>query len=316
MTKIAYLFPGQGSQAVGMGQDLCAHSKAAQTVFDEADSLVGTKLSTLCFYGPEEALRQTIYTQPALYVTSAAALGALQEAGAPPPEAVAGHSVGEYAALLAAGAFDFETGLHLVERRAQEMHRATLAAPGAMAAVLGLDGPQVAAICQDVETSGAGIVQAANFNGGGQVIISGNPEGIAKASEMAKTSGAKRVLPLNVSGAFHSRLMLPAVEAMTYALRDALVQDARLPVVANLTADYETTAEEIKINLAAQIDHSVRWEESIGRLVADGYDMFVEVGSGTVLAGLMRRIAPMARMFSVGDSADVRAFVDLVGPGI
>ena len=130
MAKIAYIFPGQGSQAVGMGQDLCAHSKAAQAVFDEADALIGTKLSTLCFYGPEESLRQTIYTQPALYVTSVAALRALQEAGAPPPEAVAGHSVGEYAALFAAGAFDFETGLHLVERRAQEMHRATLSHPG------------------------------------------------------------------------------------------------------------------------------------------------------------------------------------------
>lgn len=299
-----------------MGQDLCAHSQAAQTIFDEADSLVGTKLSTLCFYGPEDALRQTVYTQPALYVTSVAALRALQEAGAPPPEAVAGHSVGEYAALLAAGAFDFETGLHLVERRAQEMHRATLAAPGTMAAVLGLDGPQVAAICQAIDVSGAGIVQAANFNGGGQVVISGSPEGVAKASEIAKTNGAKRVVPLNVSGAFHSRLMQPAAEAMTYALKDALVRDALLPIVANLTADYETSADEIKTNLAAQIDHPVRWEESIERLVADGFDTFVEVGSGTVLAGLMRRIAPTARMFSVGDSADVKAFVDLVGLGI
>lgn len=316
MAKIAYLFPGQGSQAVGMGQDLCAHSKAAQALFDEADSLVGTKLSTLCFYGPEDALRQTVYTQPALYVTSVAALRALEEAGAPPPNAVAGHSVGEYAALLTAGAFDFETGLHLVERRAQEMHRATLAAPGAMAAVLGLDGPQVSAICQAIEVSGSGIVQAANFNGGGQVVISGSLEGVAKASEMAKTNGAKRVIPLNVSGAFHSRLMQPAVEAMTYALQDALVNDVTLPVVANLTAGYETTAEEIKSNLAAQIDHPVRWEESIGRLVADGFDTFVEVGSGTVLAGLMRRIAPNVRMFSVGDSADVKAFVDLVGLGI
>ena len=316
MAKIAYLFPGQGSQAVGMGQDLCAHSKAAQALFDEADSLVGTKLSTRCFYGPEDALRQTIYTQPALYVTSAAALRALQEAGAPAPEAVAGHSVGEYAALLAAGAFDFETGLHLVERRAQEMHRATLAAPGAMAAVLGLDGPQVSAICQAVELSGAGIVQAANFNGGGQVVISGSPEGVAKASEMAKTNGAKRVLPLNVSGAFHSRLMQPAVEAMTFALNDAQVQDTAVPVVANLTADYETGAEEIKSSLAAQIDHPVRWEESIGRLVADGFDTFVEVGAGTVLASLMRRLAPTVRMFSVGDSADVKAFVELAGLGI
>ena len=313
MTKIAYIFPGQGSQAVGMGQNLCAHSPAALAVFDEADSLIGTKLSTLCFYGPEEALRQTIYTQPALYVTSVAALCALREAGAMPPEAVAGHSVGEYAALFAAEAFDFETGLRLVERRAQEMHRATLARPGAMAAVLGLTGPEVVAVCAEAEASGAGTVQPANFNGGEQVVISGTPEGVARASEIAKTNGARRVLPLNVSGAFHSPLMVPAVEAMTYALADAAILDTALPVVANLSADYITRADDIRVSLAAQIDHPVLWEQSIGRLVADGFDTFVEVGAGTVLAGLMKRIAPDVRVYSVGDSAGVRAFVEATG---
>ncbi len=313
MAKIAYIFPGQGSQVVGMGQNLCTHSQAAQTVFDEADSLMGTKLSTLCFYGPEDSLRQTIYTQPALYVTSVAAMRALQEAGAPPPQAVAGHSVGEYAALWAAGAFAFETGLHLVERRAQEMHRATLSAPGAMAAILGLDGPQVIAACAEAEASGAGVVGAANFNGGGQVVISGSAEGVLKASEIAKTNGARRVVPLPVSGAFHSSLMAPAVEAMTYALQDAAIQDATVPVVANLTAEYQTRADEIRTNLAAQIDHPVRWEESIGRLGAGGFDVFVEVGAGTVLAGLMKRIAPEATVYSVGDSATIKAFVEAMG---
>ena len=315
MTKIAYLFPGQGSQAVGMGQDFCTHSKGAQAVFDEADEIVGTKISSLCFYGPEEALRQTIYTQPALFAASAAALRVLQEQGAPPPGAVAGHSVGEYAALLAAGAFTFETGLHLVARRAQEMHRATLSVPGAMAAVLGLPGDQVAALCAQAEADGAGVVQAANFNGGGQVVISGSPEGVAAASEAAKATGAKKVLPLPVSGAFHSRLMAPAVEAMTFALRDAAIQDAALPVVANLTADYESGADEIRANLAAQIDHPVRWEESILRLVADGFDTFAEVGSGKVLAGLMKRIVPDARIYSVSDSAGAAAFVEAIGQG-
>jgi len=315
MAKIAYIFPGQGSQAVGMGQNLCTHSPAAQTVFDEADSLIGTKISTLCFYGPEEALRQTANTQPALYVVSVAAMRALQEAGAPPPQAVAGHSVGEYAALWAAGAVAFETGLHLVERRAQEMHRATLSHPGVMVAVLGLTGPQVAAACAEAEASGAGAVQPANFNGGGQVVISGSPEGVARASEIAKTNGAKRVVPLPVSGAFHSPLMAPAVEAMTYALQDAALRDTAVPVVANLTAEYETRADEIRVNLAAQIDHPVRWEESMGRLVGDGFDTFVEVGAGTVLAGLMKRIAPNVRVYSVGDSAAVQAFVQAVGQG-
>ena len=190
------------------------------------------------------------------------------------------------------------------------MHRATLAAPGTMAAVLGLSGPEVAAACAEAEASGAGLVQAANYNGGGQVVISGSPDGIAKASEIAKTNGAKRVVPLNVSGAFHSRLMSPAVEAMQYALGDAVVQSASIPIVANLTADYETQPDQIKANLAAQIDHPVRWEESISRLVADGFDTFVEVGSGTVLAGLMKRLAPEATVFSVGNSEGVKAFTE------
>lgn len=313
MPKIAYIFPGQGSQAVGMGQNLCTHSPAAQAVFDEADSLVGMKLSTLCFYGPEESLRQTIHTQPALFVMSVAVLRALQEAGAPPPEAVAGHSVGEYAALFAAGAFDFETGLRLVERRAQEMHRATLSRPGVMAAILGLTGAQAAAACSEAEATGAGAVQPANFNGGGQVVISGSPEGVARASEIAKTNGARRVLPLAVSGAFHSPLMAPAVEAMAYVLAAAAILDVALPIVANLTAGYEQRADEIRTSLAAQIDHPVRWEESIERLVADGFDCFVEVGAGTVLAGLMKRIAPAVKTYSVGDTAGVKAFAEAMG---
>ena len=306
MTKIAYIFPGQGSQAVGMGQNICAHSEAARTIFEQADEYLGEKISTLCFYGPEDALKQTIHTQPALYVTSAAVLAVLRERGAAAPEAVAGHSVGEYAALYEAGAFDFETGLKLVSRRAQEMHRATLSHPGAMAAVLGLTGPQVAALCSEAQTGGP--VSAANFNGGGQVVISGSPEGVAKASALAKAAGAKRVLPLNVSGAFHSALMAPAAEAMEYALRDAVIQSAKLPIVANLTANYEAAPDEIRANLAAQIDHPVCWEETILRLVGDGFDTFVEVGSGTVLAGLMKRIAPDVKVVSIGDSAAVEAF--------
>ncbi len=306
MSKIAYIFPGQGSQAVGMGQNVCAHSEAARTIFEQADEYLGEKISTLCFYGPEDALKQTIHTQPALYVTSAAVLAALRERGAAAPEAVAGHSVGEYAALYAAGVFDFETGLKLVSRRAQEMHRAGQSQPGAMAAVLGLTGLQVSEICADAQD--AGPVSAANFNGGRQVVISGSPKGVAKASELAKAAGAKRILPLNVSGAFHSALMAPAAEAMKYALRDAVIQSAKLPVVANLTADYETAPDEIRANLAAQIDHPVRWEETILRLVGDGFDTFVEVGSGTALAGLMKRIAPDVKAVSIGDGAAVEAF--------
>ncbi len=309
MSKVAYLFPGQGSQAVGMGADLCAHSPAALRVFDEADEVLEIKLSTLCFYGPEDALRQTLNTQPALFVTSVAALRALEEAGAPRPQAVAGHSVGEYAALVAAGAIDFATGLRLVQRRAQEMLRAGEAAPGAMAAVLGLAGEDVEAACADARQSGAGVVQAANFNGGGQVVISGTPEGVAAATEAAKARGAKRVVPLNVSGAFHSALMRPAAEALAHFLPNVTINNAALPIVANLTADYETTADEIRTNLAAQIDHPVRWEQSVVRLAQDGFDTFVEVGAGAVLTGLVKRLAPDAATYSVGDSAGVQAWV-------
>ena len=294
-----------------MGQNLCAHSEAVRTVFDQADEYLGEKISTLCFYGPEDALKQTVHTQPALYVTSAAVLAALKERGVPGPDAVAGHSVGEYAALLAAGVYDFETGLKLVSRRAQEMHRAGTAQPGAMAAVLGLTAAQVSEICAEAQSTGT--VSAANFNGGGQVVISGSPEGVAEASGLAKAAGAKRVLPLNVSGAFHSALMAPAAEAMGYALRDAVLRPAEIPVVANLTAGYETEPDEIRTNLAAQIDHPVRWEESVQRLVADGFDVFVEVGSGTVLAGLMKRLAPDARTYSASDSAGIEALAEALG---
>ena len=296
-----------------MGQNVCAHSEAARTIFEQADEYLGEKISTLCFYGPEDALRQTIHTQPALYVTSAAVLAALRKRGAAAPEAVAGHSVGEYAALYAAGVFDFETGLKLVSRRAQEMQRAGMSQPGAMAAVLGLTAVQVTEVCADAQNMGT--VSAANFNGGGQVVISGSPEGVAKASALAKAAGAKRVLPLNVSGAFHSALMAPAAEAMEYALRDASIQSANIPVVANLTADYEAMPTEIRANLAAQIDHPVRWEETILRLAGDGFDMFVEVGSGTVLAGLMKRIAPDVKVVSIGDTAAVEAFAEGLGTG-
>lgn len=307
MGKLAYLFPGQGSQIVGMGRDVCAHSPEALKVFDEGDTYLGSKISTLCFYGPEETLRQTVVAQPALYVTSVAVLKALEEAGARRPDAVAGHSIGEYAALVASGALAYLDGLHLVERRAQEMQRAAEASPGAMAAVLGLSADEVVAACAEAQDGGAGVVQAANFNSPGQVVISGTADGIAKASEIAKAKGAKRVVALNVSGAFHSSLMSEAAHGMTVVLASTPMSQASVPVVANLTANYETSPNEIKQNLAAQVDHPVRWDESIARLVEDGFDTFVEIGPGAVLAGLMKRLAPEAAVYSVSDQAGVAA---------
>lgn len=310
MNKIAYVFPGQGSQAVGMGVELCRVYPVARAVFDTADAILpelwggdeapGTTLTGLCAEGPEEKLTQTIYTQPALFTTSVATLRTLQALGVEEPNIVAGHSVGEYAALVAAGVLDFETGLHLVTRRAQEMQKAAGEFEGTMAAVLGLEADQVAQICAEVSGS-SGIVDPANFNAPGQVVISGSPIGIEAASALAKERGAKRVLALKVSGAFHSRLMAPAAQAMTRIVEKAEFAAPRIPVIANYTGDYVSTAAEARQCLASQVDHSVRWHETVDRMLVDGVETFVEVGHGKVLGGLLKRMAPDALVLSTTD---------------
>jgi len=309
--KIAFLFPGQGSQAVGMGADLAANVPASLKIIEEANDQVGYKLDSFCFYGPADRLSQTEVTQPALFTISIAALKALQEQGVT-AEAAAGHSVGEYAALVAAGAIDFSTGLRLVSRRGLAMKRAAAAAPGSMAAVLGLESNIVAEVCTEAVNAGAGTVSPANFNGGGQVVISGSPAAVEAASVLAKERGARKIIPLAVSGGFHSPLMAPAAEEVRAFLETTSVADAKIPVVANVTADYETEASEIKNNLAAQIEGTVRWEESILRLLNDDFDFFIELGSGSVLAGLLKRISKETRVCSVSDTAGLAAAVSAV----
>lgn len=309
--KIAFLFPGQGSQSVGMGADLAANIPASLKVIEEASQQVGYKLDSLCFYGPAERLSQTDVTQPALFTVSVAALRALTEQGVT-AEAAAGHSVGEYAALFAAGAIDFYAGLRLVSQRGLAMNRAALANPGAMAAVLGLEGSVVANICKEITSPDGEIVVPANFNGGGQVVISGTQSGVDAASVLLKTRGARKVIPLAVSGGFHSPLMKAAAEEMRGYLSSAVIANTNIPVVANVTADYESSTDEIKNNLAAQVDGSVRWEESMTRLLNDGFDFFIEIGSGTVLAGLLKRITKDVKVFSVFDAASVAAAVAVV----
>ena len=316
MARIAFLFPGQGSQTPGMGSALTESYPAAREAFDIADRVLpelwgsaDVALSRLCFEGPEDALRQTVYAQPALYTTSAAALFALRAAGIPVPQAVAGHSVGEYAALLAAGVFDFETGLRLVTRRAQEMQRAAESSSGTMAAVLGLAPEIVVEVCAAVSAETRTIVDAANFNSPAQVVISGEVAAVEAAGAMAKERGAKKVIPLSVSGAFHSRLMTPAADAMKAVLDAAVFAAPTVPAIANLTADYVDSGDAARAGLVAQIDHPVRWHESMERLVADGFDTFVEVGHGSVLSGMIKRLAPDAVILQAGTPDDVEKCV-------
>lgn len=286
---------------MGMGRELAEHFPVAADVFKRADAALDYSLSELCFNGPEEDLKQTIHTQPALFVSSVAAYEVIKQKGIAPAMA-AGHSIGEYAALYAAGAFSLEEGLSLVKTRARLMQEAAEANPGAMAAVLGLSPEQVEEAVSRV--TGAGVVCAANFNSPIQTVISGESAAVKKASEVASELGAKRVVPLNVNGAFHSPLMQNAADSLMEALKSAQIDDLIVPVVANYAANIETKASEVRENLAKQITGSVRWVESVQRMLDEGIEGFIELGPGNVLAGLIKRMASV-EVVSVGDKAAV-----------
>ena len=312
MGKIAFVFPGQGSQKVGMGAALFDAEPAARSVFEEANALLGFSLSQLCFHGPEDALKATENAQPALYVTSIAALRCLEQACPADADAMAGHSVGEYAALTGAGVFGFSEGVPLVRRRGELMRDAAARTPGAMSAVLGLDAESARAACDEARAAGAGIVAIANYNGGGQIVISGEVGAVAKAGEIATAKGARRVIPLPVSGGFHSPLMVTAGDALYASLAQATMQKPRVPVVSNVSAQYIEMPDDVVGGLTMQVSRSVRWEESMQLLLAQGFDTFIELGAGEVLSGLMKRIDKSARTASVQDPASLEAACRLI----
>jgi len=311
----AFIFPGQGSQSVGMGRDLAAAFAAAREVFQEMDDTLGQKLSKLMFDGPAEDLTLTENTQPALMAVSLAVLRVLEAEGGfvlPARAAlVAGHSLGEYSALAAAGSVSVASCARLLRLRGQAMQKAVALGEGAMAALLGVELDAVQAICADAAMGPEGrqVVEAANDNGGGQVVISGHREAVERAVELAKTRGVKRAMLLPVSAPFHCTLMAPAAEVMAEALEAAQITPPIVPLIANVTAAKATDPALIRTLLVRQVTETVRWRETMLACIHMGVDSFVELGAGRVLSGLVRRVTPDARAAAAGTPAEIEALL-------
>lgn len=303
--KIAFLFPGQGSQAVGMGKDLYESFESAKNVFDTADRVLNKTITTLCFEGPEDALKQTVNTQPCIVTMSIAAMEALKSEFDISPDYVAGHSLGEYCAMYSAGVMSLENTLKAIQKRADLMGSTK---GGAMAAVL--NAPEGALEEALKEASSIGYVDVANYNSPAQVVITGDEKAVAKAGELLMAKGARRVVPLAVSGAFHSKFMANAGKEFETFVSELTLNDAKVPVVTNVDAQLTVDKDDFKVKMPKQIYSSVHWTQTIQKMAADGVEIFVEIGPGKVLAGLNKKIVPEAKVYNVFDKASLEATVE------
>ena len=305
--QVAYIFPGQGSQSVGMGRDLYENFSSAKAVFQQADEILKFPLSRLCFDGSEDELRQTINAQPAILTVSFACLKAMQEvdgnSGLPAPICLAGHSLGEYTALAAAGVLNFATTVYLARERGRLMHQAGQERPGGMTAIIGLDETLLAEVCRETDT------RIANINCPGQLVISGAVENLNQAADLAESRGARRAIPLPVSGAFHTPLMQSAVDGMSKVIAALSFRDPVVPIIGNTTAQPLTTADMIKEELLRQLCNCVQWQRSIEYMIDSGVSTFIEIGPGKVLTGLIKRINKSVELINIGDAEAVKGII-------
>ncbi len=307
-SKIAFIFPGQGSQAVGMGKDLFDNFSASRRIFEEADDALGFSLSEMCFSGTAEDLALTANTQPAILTVSVAAFRALESEGFPIPDFVAGHSLGEYSALVAGGAMDFSDAVKTVRKRGNYMQDAVPFGVGAMAAILGLPLETVEIACEEAKQGQ--VCSAANINSPSQIVIAGNTEAIDRAIEILQKRGAKRAIKLNVSAPFHCDLMLPAQEKLAADLQAVNFQDLTVPIIENVSAEANVKGVRVRTALTKQVSKPVRWAQSIENLLVEEVETFIEVGAGKVLTGLVKQISRDVRCLNVENSTNLKEAIN------